>query len=388
MGTLMAPLMLLALVAAGLGGILHFSTSYACYCIGSPPGLDEALKYRIVIVDPDEAPQWLVDNLTGSGRIVLAYVNIGYAESWRSYWNNSSIAGIVHDETEYEGEYFVEYWSEEWHSLMRGLAEEYLSRGYSGIYMDNVDAYEYIESMEPPWAAGVDPRGEMLALVSELAELVHSLGGLAYANIGGALLDLGGGPLVGVVDGYLREEHFLSLEDACHSRPRPPMTVLMEGLVMLSDRLHGMDVIVVEFVENRREGVLAALGNLVFGATSILQPACDPDYMGPPIVLGFDSHDTLSRPHIAHPDEASLPEPARHPAWEVPAVHPPGLACVVEEDSAPPENPVELPVEVHAVEVSVSPREPGRVVDHPVEPLVWELPHNLDHVAHHGLYAI
>ncbi len=343
----------LALLAAGLPLlVLHQLTSHACYCIGSPPSLVEASRFKVVVVDPDEAPTGLVEELRGEGVAVLAYINAGYAESWRSYWNNTSIRSIVHGPTEYEGEYYVEYWSPAWRSLLRGLAERALEAGYSGVYLDNIDAYESIIETGPSWALGVDPRREMIGLVAEVSEEVRARGGLVYVNIGGALADLGGGWAIrSYIDGYFREEHYTVLLGECSSGWRSPLEALYEGLLMAGARLAGLDVVAVEFVNSRAEAALTAVLNAINGAYTVAQPSCDPLYMGPPILLGLDSDHALGPLVIPGPGEAGLAESTGHPTREVAPVLPPRLPGVMEEYPAMPEEPVEAPVELAAVKV-------------------------------------
>ena len=257
----------------------------ACYCIGSPPGL-WASKYRLVIADPDEADAGVVEALRSSGAAVLAYVNIGYAEEWRAYWPEALAAGIVHGETEYEGEYFVEYWRPEWRAIMEKVVDEALSRGFSGVYLDNIDAYMVLgEAGPPPWAAGVDLRGEMLRLVSDIAGYARSRGAvLVYGNLGGAAVDLRGGlELEGSLDGVLREEVLYRLSGGCSVEPTEPGEASRVYRALAAARASGMDVVVVEFVDYPWQAARALAAHSMAGFRVVLQDACDPGYTRPPL---------------------------------------------------------------------------------------------------------
>lgn len=95
------------------------------------------------------------------GRIVLAYLSIGEAESYRYYWNSSWDSdndGIPDDNApewlreenpEWEGNYAVEYWNPEWQKIIFGSEDSYLDKiinaGFDGVMLDKVDEYEYFE---------------------------------------------------------------------------------------------------------------------------------------------------------------------------------------------------------------------------------------------------
>ncbi|MCE4625123.1 MAG: endo alpha-1,4 polygalactosaminidase [Desulfurococcales archaeon] len=269
-----------------ISGLAYRSTGHMCYCIGSPPSVDEASQFEIVIVDPDETPNQTIEGLHSYGRKVLAYINIGYAENWRDYWNTSGLQDIVHGETEYEGEYYVEYWSTLWHNIILEAVDEALSSGYDGVYLDNVDAYQAIEEISPPWAEGVDLKQAMIDLIALISGHVKSSNpeGLVYVNIGGALRDLDGGSSIAqYIDGYIREEVLYYSVDVCTNRVADPFNALIDEGYLAKGTLSGLDVNVVEFVDGWHEAVIASLFHLAAGAHLIAQPSCDPYYMNPPL---------------------------------------------------------------------------------------------------------
>lgn len=255
-----------------------------CYCIGGVPSLDEALGFDVVVLDLDEAPEGLVRELVARGRVVVAYVNVGFAEEWRSYWSEAVGAGVVHGVSEYEGEYFVEYWSPWWRGLVLGMVDRALEKGFSGVYLDNIDAALAVVEGEFEWARDVDALGEMARLVELVSD---KLGGRpVVANIGVATSLLYDGEFLGSLWGALREEVFTLLEGECNSMMRGPEG-WEETLDTVGALLHavegGVRVSVVEFVDSEWEVLFLNLAWGLVGVDLVAQPSCDAGYGRPPL---------------------------------------------------------------------------------------------------------
>lgn len=94
-------------------------------------------------------------------KILLAYVSIGEAESYREYWNDawdSNEDGIPdagapswldRENPDWEGNYKVKYWDPEWQSIIFGepnsMIDKIMAQGFDGVYMDIIDAFEYYQ---------------------------------------------------------------------------------------------------------------------------------------------------------------------------------------------------------------------------------------------------
>jgi len=88
----------------------------------------------------------------GGQRLVIAYLNIGSAETYRYYWEKNW--GLHHPlwiKRKYEGyddEYWVKFWDSEWQKIICGNENSYTKRiinaGFDGAYLDNVEAYYFI----------------------------------------------------------------------------------------------------------------------------------------------------------------------------------------------------------------------------------------------------
>lgn len=259
----------------------------ACVCIGGPPP-ESALEGRwaIAILEPEDVGRSELVMVKNSSSLTLAYLNFGYAEEWREYWGFINSTGIVHGESpEYEGEYFIEYWSEEWLNITASLAVDYLSRGFDGVLLDNIDACEAIEGM--PWAPP-DPCSLMASSVSELAHRIRSEypGAAVFVNIGTALELLTNTSFLNEIDGVLREEVWYVWVAPCESAPTPPSD-RQEALHYLEiAKAAGKVVLVADFVDSVVEASEVCWGAWSWGFIPVPQPACDHDYTRPPSYVG------------------------------------------------------------------------------------------------------
>lgn len=85
----------------------------------------------------------------GGERLVLAYLSIGEAEDYRSYWQRgwqvSPPAWLGAENPDWPGNYAVQYWDPQWQRLIMGTPEAYLDRivaaGFDGVYLDRIDAF-------------------------------------------------------------------------------------------------------------------------------------------------------------------------------------------------------------------------------------------------------
>jgi cysteinyl-tRNA synthetase len=98
---------------------------------------------------PDTIPA--LKQSPGGNKIILAYMSIGQAETYREYWHSDWRSNPPDwldepDET-WANDYWVRYWDPEWQAIIYGSSNSYLNRiielGFDGVYLDRVDAYEY-----------------------------------------------------------------------------------------------------------------------------------------------------------------------------------------------------------------------------------------------------
>jgi len=134
----------------------------------------------LLVIDPDgnRAPvtprqlERLKSRPGRPGRIVLAYLSIGEAENYRSYWKSSwsrrpppFIAG---ENRHWRGNFKVRYWSPEWQAIVLQAIDRIVDAGYDGAYLDIIDAFEYFapDGPKPERRSAAD---DMAAFVERLA---------------------------------------------------------------------------------------------------------------------------------------------------------------------------------------------------------------------------
>lgn len=115
-------------------------------------------------------------------KLVLAYIDIGEAESYRSYWQTNWEVGdpewiVGEDPDGWAENYPVAYWRDEWRGIWLGeggLLQGILEDGFDGVYLDWVEAYSDENVIERAEIDGVDPVREMIRWVLDISEYVGS----------------------------------------------------------------------------------------------------------------------------------------------------------------------------------------------------------------------
>ncbi len=150
-------------------------------------------KYPLLVVEPNhnikdtsfnsrDMLQTLQTMSNGKQRLVLAYIDVGQAEDWRTYWQDDWVAPtsrkpgypdflITVDPDGWKGCYPVAYWDKRWKDIwlgsdgiIAGLAE----MGFDGVYMDWIEAYDDEQVRNYAAKSGINPALEMIKFVEEI----------------------------------------------------------------------------------------------------------------------------------------------------------------------------------------------------------------------------
>jgi cysteinyl-tRNA synthetase, unknown class len=78
----------------------------------------------------------------GSRRLVLAYMSIGEAESYRWYWARRSPAWLGPENPQWRGNYGVRFWHPDWQAIIFEYTDKILAAGFDGVYLDKVDEFD------------------------------------------------------------------------------------------------------------------------------------------------------------------------------------------------------------------------------------------------------
>lgn len=123
-------------------------------------------------------------NSSGGTKMVICYLNIGQAESYRSYWQEGWKPGqpewiLATDPGGWEGNYPVKFWEKTWKNIIFGSASSMLDQiiadGYDGIYLDWVEDYEFEPAVAAAEASGLNSRAEMINFIQEISSYARSI---------------------------------------------------------------------------------------------------------------------------------------------------------------------------------------------------------------------
>jgi cysteinyl-tRNA synthetase, unknown class len=78
----------------------------------------------------------------GSRRVVLAYMSIGEAETYRWYWPQRSSAWLGPENLQWRGNYSVRFWHPAWQAIIFEYTDRIMAAGFDGVYLDKVDEFE------------------------------------------------------------------------------------------------------------------------------------------------------------------------------------------------------------------------------------------------------
>ncbi|MBT6757530.1 MAG: hypothetical protein HOA84_04290 [Candidatus Jacksonbacteria bacterium] len=161
---------------------------------------EEASVYDLAILDPDEHPP--LEDL--SKLILIAYVSLGEAETYRSYWKNVYDKDFIIEENPYwEGNYLVDVRNTSWRAtIIEGVIPELLEKGFKGIMMVTIDTASFLESEDHEKFRG--SADAMVSFVKEIHERYPDL--FLISNNGFEVLD----DIAPYISGMLVESIYMS----------------------------------------------------------------------------------------------------------------------------------------------------------------------------------
>jgi cysteinyl-tRNA synthetase, unknown class len=117
---------------------------------GIDPGIIANLSADMVVIDysAESGPFTKTDvermqrKPDGSRRVVLAYMSIGEAETYRWYWPQRSSAWLGAENPRWRGNYGVRFWHPNWQAIIFDYTDKIAAAGFDGVYLDKVDAFE------------------------------------------------------------------------------------------------------------------------------------------------------------------------------------------------------------------------------------------------------
>ena len=221
-------------------------------------------SYDLVVVDyaSDDGAfsQAQVDQMKhkpdGSRRLVISYMSIGEAETYRPYWNKEwkkqPPAWLGKENREWRGNYAVRFWEPEWQNIIFDYADKIVSAGFDGVYLDKVDEFEEMGHEQ-----------EMIEFVRRISSRVKTKRPdfLVISQNGDALL--ANKQFRDVIAAFAREDLFLGEDD--DGKPNKPASIKESIARLKLLAAEGKPVLVVEYPRNNQQGEqvrrdIAALG--------------------------------------------------------------------------------------------------------------------------------
>lgn len=120
----------------------------------------------------------------GTYRLLIAYIDIGEAEDYRTYWKDDWVAPtathrgnpnflITIDPDGWSGNYPVAYWDPRWQSMWlgeSGFIAKLARLGFDGVYLDWVEAYDNTQVKVKAAEDGVHTADAMVDFISEIRQ--------------------------------------------------------------------------------------------------------------------------------------------------------------------------------------------------------------------------
>lgn len=150
-----------------------------------------------------------VAKMKQGGRLLLAYLSIGEAEDYRSYWQKGWKPGkpawLGPTNPEWGGNYKVHYWDPAWRRIVRDSALAIQRQGFDGLFLDVVDGWEFWQDKH---AQAKQAMTDLVLEVSQETRRQRPDFGIVL-NGGDGLL--GDGRLLDSITGVAKEEIFFGL---------------------------------------------------------------------------------------------------------------------------------------------------------------------------------
>jgi cysteinyl-tRNA synthetase, unknown class len=257
-------------------------------------------------------------------RIVLAYMSVGEAETYRSYWRPAWTSPtwapmlrpswLGRENKEWKGNYLVRYWQPGWQRLIVAprrsqlealrqsllgadipYIDTILEAGFDGVYLDRVDAFA---PWEKDFPGAPDAMRAFVAVISAYAK-ARRPGFLIVPQNGEELTR--DASYVKVIDGIAKEELIFGLEAG--ERENPPDEISYATDVLSGVAKTGRPVFVVEYVSDvdKQQTALRLLTQRRFVPTFTVRDLNVPPTLPPFLAAPVTALPPPARPAAAPP---------------------------------------------------------------------------------------
>ena len=138
-------------------------------------------------------------------RLVVAYVDIGEAEKFRTYWektwklptkkrSGSPEFLLAPDPDGWKDDVSIAFWHPQWRKIWlgeNGLLQQIMRAGFDGVYLDWIEAYHEPGVVKAAKQQGIDPTKAMVDFISDIRQTVRTINpqGVLIAQNAPTLID-------------------------------------------------------------------------------------------------------------------------------------------------------------------------------------------------------
>lgn len=199
----------------------------------------------------------------GGQRLLIAYLSIGEAEAWRTYWQ-ACCAGpqkptwLTQQTQGWDDNFAVRYWDSEWRDLTLARLRTLVEAGFDGVYLDRADTYETFAGER---STARDDMVEFIETISRTAKAINPDFAIILQNAEELLRDR---KVLTSIDAIAKED---LLYGANHEPVRNATDAIASSLIHLRRaQAVGKPVFVVEYLRpgSVADGVKAEISRLGF----------------------------------------------------------------------------------------------------------------------------
>ncbi len=215
----------------------------------------------------------------GQPRTMLAYLSIGEAESYRSYWDpawkRTKPDWLLGENPDWKENYAVCFWKPEWQGIMCGSPEARLDRviaaGFDGVYLDKCDVFDDLKRRHKAAASTrPDIAGDMVKFIGHLSAYAKSKNPNFLIVMQNAEDLLERADLRAHLDGIAKEELIYGADSPEKANSKDDLEHSREMLDLM--KAEGKLVLVVEYLDNDTKIRHAVETARAFGYTLHISP--------------------------------------------------------------------------------------------------------------------
>ncbi|MGP1438893.1 MAG: endo alpha-1,4 polygalactosaminidase [Treponema sp.] len=134
--TIILPLLVISLLCTSF----TFKKDYGVFLGINTKDIEKLAPYATIVVEGEEFDQEHIQYFHSNKQKVIAYLNIGALEKYRTYYNNYKkfALGVYHD---WPDERWMDVSKKQWQEFIINKAFEYHKKGFDGFFIDNTDVY-------------------------------------------------------------------------------------------------------------------------------------------------------------------------------------------------------------------------------------------------------